>query len=66
LSEGQRFKVEFKKKMKQEAGMAETKQKMENNPITQCGCCIHELNDLSSNEDSSQWSEPTNQINVRK
>jgi hypothetical protein len=34
LSEGQRFEIEFKNKMKQEAGMAPAKQKEKNNPVS--------------------------------
>jgi hypothetical protein len=33
LSEGQRFQIQFKNKMKQEAGMAAMEQKEKNNPI---------------------------------
>jgi hypothetical protein len=54
LSEGQRFKVEFEKKMKQEAGMAWSRKRKT------IQSAVHELDDVSSNdEDTSQWSQHT-------
>jgi hypothetical protein len=53
-SEGQRFEIEFKNKMKQEAGMAQSRKRKTIQLVSMDA--VHELDDVSSNEDSSQWS----------
>jgi hypothetical protein len=54
LGEGQRFEIEFKNKMKQEAGMAWSRKRKTIQLVNVAA--VHELDDMSSNEDSSQWS----------
>jgi hypothetical protein len=57
LSEGQRFEIEFKNKMKQEAGVAGVAWSRKRKTIQSVNvAAVHELDDVSSNEDSSQWS----------
>jgi hypothetical protein len=55
-SEGQRFEIEFKNKMKQEAGMAWSRKRKTIQSVNVAA--VNEL-DVSSNEDSSQWSRQT-------
>jgi hypothetical protein len=57
LSEGQRFKIEFKNKMKQEAGMAWSRKRNTMQSVNMAA--VHELDDVSSDEDSSQRSRQT-------
>jgi hypothetical protein len=55
-SEGQRFEIEFKNKMKQEAGVAWSRK---NKTIQSVNvAAVNEL-DMSTDEDSSQWSRQT-------
>jgi hypothetical protein len=56
-SEGQRFEIEFKSKMKQEAGMAWSRKRKTIQSVNVAA--VHEIDDISSNEDSSQWSQQT-------
>jgi hypothetical protein len=56
-SEGQRFEIEFKNKMKQEAGMAQSRKRKTIQSVNVAA--VHELDDVSSNEDSSQRSQQT-------
>jgi hypothetical protein len=56
-SEGQRFEIEFKNKMKQEAGVAWSSKRKTIQSVNMAA--VHELDDVSSNEDSSQWSQQT-------
>jgi hypothetical protein len=56
-SEGQRFKIEFKNKMKQEAGVAWSRKRKTIQLVNVAA--VHELDDVSSNKDSSQWSQQT-------
>jgi hypothetical protein len=52
-SEGQRFEIQFKNKMKQEAGMAwSRKRKIQSVNMA----AVHELDDVNSDDDSSQQS----------
>jgi hypothetical protein len=53
-SEGQRFEIQFKNKMKQEAGMAQSRKRKTIQSVNVAA--VHELDDVSSNEDSSQQS----------
>jgi hypothetical protein len=53
-SEGQRFEIEFKKKMKQQAGMAWSRNRKTIQSVNVAA--VHELNAMSSNEDTSQRS----------
>jgi hypothetical protein len=53
-SEGQRFKIEFKKNMKQEAGMAWNRKRKTIQSVNVAD--VHELDNVSSDEDTSQWS----------
>jgi hypothetical protein len=57
LSEGQRFEIEFKNKMKQEAGMAQSRKRKTIQSVNVAA--VHELDDVSSDEDSSQRSQQT-------
>jgi hypothetical protein len=57
LSEGQRFEIEFKNKMKQEAGMAWIRKRKTIQLVNVAA--VHELDDVSSDEDSSQRSRQT-------
>jgi hypothetical protein len=52
LREGQRFEIEFKNKMKQEAGMAQSRKRKTIQLVNVAA--VHELDDVSSDEDSSQ------------
>jgi hypothetical protein len=54
LSEGQRFEIEFKNKMKQEAGVAWSRKRKTIQLVDVAA--VHELDNVSSNKDSSQWS----------
>ena len=54
LSEGQRFEIQFKNKMKQEAGMAWSRKRKTIQLVNVAA--VHELNDVSRDEDTSQWS----------
>jgi hypothetical protein len=56
-SEGQRFKIQFKNKMKQEAGMPWSKKRKTIQLVNVAA--VHELDDVSSDDDSSQWSRQT-------
>jgi hypothetical protein len=56
-SEGQRFEIEFKNKMKQEAGMARSRKRKTIQSVNMAA--VHELDDVSINEDSSQRSRQT-------
>jgi hypothetical protein len=56
LSEGQRFKIQFKNKMKQEAGVAWSWKRKTIQSVNVAA--VNEL-DVSSDEDSSQWSQQT-------
>jgi hypothetical protein len=51
-SEGQRFKIEFKNKMKQEAGVAWSRKRKTIQSVNVAA--VHELDDVSSDEDSCQ------------
>jgi hypothetical protein len=57
LSEGQRFKIQFKNKMKQEAGVARSRKRKTIQLVNVAA--VHELDDVSSDEDSSQRSRQT-------
>jgi hypothetical protein len=57
LSEGQRFEIEFKHKMKQEAGVAWSRKRKTIQSLNVAA--VHALDDVSSNEDSSQRSRQT-------
>jgi hypothetical protein len=54
LSEGQRFEIEFKNKMKQEAGVAWSRKRKKIQWVNVAA--VHELDDVSSDDDSSQRS----------
>jgi hypothetical protein len=56
-SEGQKFEIEFKNKMKQEAGMAWSSKRKSIHSVNVAA--VHELDDVSSDEDSSQRSRQT-------
>jgi hypothetical protein len=56
-SEGQRFEIEFKNKMKQEAGIAWSRKRKTIQSVNVAA--VHELDDISSDEDSSQQSRQT-------
>jgi hypothetical protein len=56
-SEGQRFEIEFKNKMKQEAGMARSRKRKTIQSVNVAA--VHELDDVSSDDDSSQRSRQT-------
>jgi hypothetical protein len=57
LSEGQRFEIQFKNKMKQEAGMAWSRKRKTIQSVNVAA--VHELDDVSSDNDSSQRSRQT-------
>jgi hypothetical protein len=57
LSEGQRFEIQFKNKMKQEAGMAQSRKRKTIQSVNVVA--VHELDDMSSNDDSCQRSRQT-------
>jgi hypothetical protein len=57
LSERQRFEIEFKKKMKQEASMAWSRKRKTIQSVNVAA--VLELNDVSSDEDTSQRSPQT-------
>jgi hypothetical protein len=54
LSEGQRFEIQFKNKMKQEAGVAWSRKRKTIQSVNVAA--VHELDNVSSDDDSSQWS----------
>jgi hypothetical protein len=56
-SEGQRFEIEFKNKMKQEAHMAWNRKRKTIQLVNVAA--VHELDDMNSDKDSSQWSQQT-------
>jgi hypothetical protein len=56
-SEGQQFDIQFKNKMKQEAGVARSRKRKTIQLVNVAA--VHELDDVSSNEDSSQRSRQT-------
>ncbi len=56
-SEGQRFEIEFKKKMKQEAGVAWSRKRKTIQSVNLAA--VHELDNVSSDEDTSQQSQQT-------
>jgi hypothetical protein len=56
-SEGQKFEIEFKNKIKQEAGMAWSRKRKTIQSVNVA--VVHELDDISSDEDSSQQSQQT-------
>jgi hypothetical protein len=56
-SEGQRFKIQFKNKMKQEAGMAQSRKRKTIQSVNVAA--VHELDNVSSDDDSSQRSRQT-------
>jgi hypothetical protein len=56
-SEGQRFEIEFKNKMKQEAGVAWSRKRKTIQWVNVAD--VDELDDVSSDEDSSQQSRQT-------
>jgi hypothetical protein len=57
LSEGQRFEIEFKNKVKQEAGMAQSRKRKTIQSVNMAA--VHEPDDVTSDEDSSQQSQQT-------
>jgi hypothetical protein len=57
LSEGQRFKIQFKNKMKQEAGVARSRKKKTMQSVNVAA--VHDLDNVSSDDDSSQRSQQT-------
>jgi hypothetical protein len=57
LSEGHRFEIEFKNKMKQEAGMGWSRKRKTIQLVNVAA--VHELDDVSSDVDSSQRSQQT-------
>jgi hypothetical protein len=56
-SEGQRFELQFKIKMKQEAGVAWSRKRKTIQSVNVAA--VHELDDVSSDDDSSQRSQQT-------
>jgi hypothetical protein len=56
-SEGQRFEIQFKNKMKQEAGVARSRKRKTIQSVNVAA--VHELDDVSSNDDNSQRSRQT-------
>jgi hypothetical protein len=56
-SEGQKFEIELKNKMKQEAGVAWSRKQKTIQSVNVAA--VHELDDISSDEDSSQRSRQT-------
>jgi hypothetical protein len=57
LSEGQRFEIQFKNKMKQEAGVAWSRKRKTIQSVNVAA--VHQLDDVSSDQDSSQQSQQT-------
>jgi hypothetical protein len=57
LSEGQRFEIQFKNKMKQEAGVAWSRKRKTIQFVNVAA--VHELDDVSSDDNSSQQSQQT-------
>jgi hypothetical protein len=53
-SERQRFEIEFKNKIKQEAGVAWSRKKKTIQSVNMAA--VHEIDNVSSVKDSSQWS----------
>jgi hypothetical protein len=53
-SEGQRFEIQFKNKMKQEASVAWSRKRKTIQSVNVAA--VHELDDVSSDDDSSQLS----------
>jgi hypothetical protein len=62
LSEGQRFEIQFKNKMKQEAGMAWSRKRKTIQLFNVAA--VHELDDVSSDKDSSQRSRQTGSMYI--
>jgi hypothetical protein len=56
-SEGQRFEIQFKNKMKQEAGVAWSRKRKTIQSVNVAA--VHELDEVSSDDDSSQRSQQT-------
>jgi hypothetical protein len=56
-SEGQRFEIQFKNKMKQEAGVSRSRKRKTIQSVNVAA--VHELDDVSSDDDSSQRSRQT-------
>jgi hypothetical protein len=56
-SEGQRFEIQFKNKMKQEAGMAQSRKRKTIQSVNVAA--VHELDNVSSDDDSNQRSQQT-------
>jgi hypothetical protein len=56
-SEGQRFEIQFKNKMKQEAGVAWSRKRKTIQSVNVAA--VHDLDDVSSDDDSSQQSRQT-------
>jgi hypothetical protein len=56
-SEGQRFQIQFKNKMKQEAGVEWSRKRKTIQSVNVAA--LHELDDVSSDDDISQWSQET-------
>jgi hypothetical protein len=56
-SEGQRFEIQFKNKMKQEASVARSRKRKTIQSVNVAA--VHELDDVSSDDDSSQRSQQT-------
>jgi hypothetical protein len=56
-SEGQRFEIQFKNKMKQEAGVAWSRKRKAIQLVNVAA--VHELDDVSSDDNSSQRSQQT-------
>jgi hypothetical protein len=57
LSEGERFEIQFKNKMKQEAGVAQSRKRKTIQSVNVAA--VHELDDVSSNDNSIQRSRQT-------
>jgi hypothetical protein len=57
LSEGQRFKIELKKILQQQAGEAWSKKRKTTKSVDVAA--VIELNNVSDNEDTSEWSQQT-------
>jgi hypothetical protein len=62
LSEGQRSEIQFKNKMKQEAGMAWSRKRKTIQLFNVAA--VHELDDVSSDKDSSQRSRQTGSMYI--
>jgi hypothetical protein len=56
-SEGQRFEIQFKNKMKQEAGMAQSRKRKTIQSVNVAA--VHELDNVSSDDNSNQRSQQT-------